>query len=365
MEASDADLVRLRLTMRPDQAGWRCTVHALHPRFAEPVLCMTADVREGGAAELRQGGDAVLDRALASCRRYVSQARFEEHLARLGFAVDAPFLAVERSWSRDGMTLSRMRRPQVATPAGWESVLLPLLAALPAARFGARHTYAAVGFDSVELAAELPERFWSLATTGAASGPPVAAGASVRGHVLVLGDDGRVVARIKGVTLRRSALGGPTGLDRIPALAAQVRERLTGGRRRTPEQSAPAAAPDQPAYDRPVHGDPAHGDQGRWRRRGSTCRRSRRPCWAWTATRWTSTARCGTRGWTPSWPPGCASTWPPGTTCGYRSAVCWGGERGRSDAGVRAGRRPGVSRDGRGGFGHGESLDYGISFAGL
>lgn len=265
VEASDADLVRLRLTMRPDQAGWRCTVHALHPRFAEPVLCMTADVREGGAAELRQGGDAVLDRALASCRRYVSQARFEEHLARLGFAVDAPFLAVERSWSRDGMTLSRMRRPQVATPAGWESVLLPLLAALPAARFGARHTYAAVGFDSVELAAELPERFWSLATTGAASGAPVAAGASgasVRGHVLVLGDDGRVVARIKGVTLRRSALGGPTGLDRIPALAAQVRERLTGGRRRTPEQSAPAAAPDQPAYDRPVHGDPAHGDQG-------------------------------------------------------------------------------------------------------
>ncbi|MFD6529331.1 type I polyketide synthase [Streptomyces sp. NPDC060184] len=268
VEAADADALRLKVSLRPDASGWQGSVLAEHPRFAEPVPCMTATIRVGGEIR-RESGGALLDRALASCGEYLPEHEFARYIGRMGFAVSPPFQAVERAWRRNGAALGRMRRPEASAPAAWESALLPLLAALAPTRFGVRQTYAPVGFGSIEFAADLPERFWSVARVTASSG------SVVRGDVVVLGDDGRIVARFGSIVLRRSAGDGQAAAKRLSALVAHARGRLlspaTAVRRSgaDPAPPAPERAPVRPAADadgsaptHPTHPAPPTHPQG-------------------------------------------------------------------------------------------------------
>lgn len=246
VEAADADAMRLEVSLRPDGSGWQGSVHALHPRFAEPAPCMTATIRVGG--ELRRDlGGALLDRALASCRQYLPEHEFAGHIGQMGFAVGSPFQAVERVWRRDGAALGRMRRPEASAPAAWESALLPLMAALAPTRFGVRRTYAPVGFGSIEFAAELPERYWSIAKVTASSGT------TVRGDVIVLEDGGRIVARFGGIVLRRSAGNGQAAEKRFSALVTHVRGRLLSPATAV-RRSGAAARPEHADLARPAPG---------------------------------------------------------------------------------------------------------------
>ncbi|TGA84606.1 acyltransferase domain-containing protein, partial [Streptomyces sp. MZ04] len=220
LDLTDSHDVLLRtLVSGPDSHGVRrATVEAHRPGSRDGILCASAELRESDSSEAVDGS-ASIDTALGRCRQYLSAAAFDALATRQGYEIGEAFRAVDQLWRREGEAVARMRRPKAPSPAAWETGLQPLLAAWPTEQ-GA---YVPVGFAGVELYADLTEDFWSVCTFRAGGAP----GSAVAEAVL-LGPDGRPLARFTGIRLRRLRTGGrPPLAPAVSALPAVVR---TAGR---------------------------------------------------------------------------------------------------------------------------------------
>ncbi|MER6333992.1 acyltransferase domain-containing protein [Streptomyces sp. NPDC001034] len=195
--------------------SWRAVVELEQPDGAERVFCSSASLCPVDDSAGRRAPRA-LDDALARCHGYLSAAGFRELAGGYGLEIGEASGAVEQLWRRRGEAVARIR-PAKPAPGLWETALLPLVAAWPEARRAGEEDrgFLPTGIDSVQLYGELPDDFWSLAVV--IPGPDTG---QVRGEVLVLDGDGRVLAEFNGITLRRS---GHPGRPERPAATSLVR----------------------------------------------------------------------------------------------------------------------------------------------
>ena len=201
LDTASAIRLRVTLTPSPGRNGRAARVEVVRPGLPSggSAVCLTGVLREAGEAGPRAAPKAV-DAMLGQCRRYLSADDFHRLAAGRGIEIGEEFRAVEQLWLTTGKAVARMRRPAAPHPAAWEVGLQPLLAAWSSsARFGSGgDSFCPVGFRSVRLHGELPERFWSLACFRPERGSRTA-----EADVLLLGPDGTVLAEFTGIGLRR------------------------------------------------------------------------------------------------------------------------------------------------------------------
>ncbi|MEV3859951.1 acyltransferase domain-containing protein [Streptomyces sp. NPDC050095] len=198
LDLTDSHDVVLRVTLANDDGTGvrRAGVDALRPGSAKSITCLTADVHEADDADAPDGLRMV-DASLGRCNQYASAYGFEAVARRQGYEIGEAFRATDMVWRRKGEAVARMRRPKASTPAAWETGLQPLLAAWPIDQ----GPYIPLGFDRVEIYADLPEDFWSICTFR--SGPADSASADVT----LVAPGGQVLAQFAGVRLRRPESG--------------------------------------------------------------------------------------------------------------------------------------------------------------
>ncbi|MBO1337158.1 acyltransferase domain-containing protein [Streptomyces sp. VRA16 Mangrove soil] len=207
LDLSDCEGVVLRVTVADaDERGVRgACVTALRPGSGRGITCLTAEVHASDDADAPDGL-RLIDSALARCAQYSSARGFESVALRQGYQIDEPFRATEMLWRRRGEAVARMRRPKASSPAAWETGLQPLLAAWPAHQ----GPYAPVGFDRVELYADLPDEFWSVCAFQPGTGDSASA------DVSLIAPDGRVLAHFAGIRLRALPTGRPRPATSLP-----------------------------------------------------------------------------------------------------------------------------------------------------
>ncbi|MCQ4079761.1 acyltransferase domain-containing protein [Streptomyces sp. RB6PN25] len=203
VDAHDADRISLRITLKEadGRSSRPALVEAVHNAGPGPIRCATGLLRTVDGADTREAHGA-LDAALARCRHYLPASGFRTLARRRGLEIGEAFEGVEQLWRRDGEAVARLRLPKAGLPAAWETGLHPLVAAWPltGAQDADSCTYVATGFDRVQLFGDLTEEFWSISSFTPASGTDPA-----RGNVVLLTREGRVLAELTGIRLRRLA----------------------------------------------------------------------------------------------------------------------------------------------------------------
>ncbi|WP_405621677.1 type I polyketide synthase [Streptomyces sp. NBC_00076] len=229
VDAAGGTTLRVALEGSPDHAR-EVTVRASVPGVPDPVLCASGRVVVADTDDAAPVASDALDTALARCRDYLGGQDFTSFARRQGYDIAEPFRAVEHLWRRDGEAVALVRPTRTLPRVGWETGLLPLLAARTGATSGGEDAGCVpVSFDSVRFYAELEPEFWSVSTVRPGNG-----GASLVTDVLLISPDRRVLARFSGIHLRRLARTSPanTPLAHVSALVSAVSEQcaapLTG-----------------------------------------------------------------------------------------------------------------------------------------
>ncbi|MFD9903744.1 type I polyketide synthase [Streptomyces sp. NPDC059063] len=203
------------------------TVHASLPDAQAPVFCASARLTRADGDDPDPGTDDpgptaanALDAALARCRDYLGAQEFQPLARRHGYDIDEPFRGVEHLWRRDGEAVARVRLARPLPRVGWETGLLPLLAARPGVLSGDDDfAYVPVSFDSVRFHGQVESEFWSVSTVR-----PENEGAALRADVVLIAPDRRVLARFSGIRLRRLTRTSlpSTPLAPVPALVSAL-----------------------------------------------------------------------------------------------------------------------------------------------
>jgi len=160
------------------------------------------------------GTDAVdisLEEARRRCDREVPGESLQAHLRKVGIALGPRFLGIAGLWCGTGEALARVVLPAPAAaeekryrfhPAWLDACVQTLAGAMGVLENGADPAvYMPIGIDSVEVRESPRGTLWShAAVTGGAEGK----GETVVGNVTVYGGDGRVVARLTGIALKKA-----------------------------------------------------------------------------------------------------------------------------------------------------------------
>lgn len=206
--------LRTSLQAKQPDGSRAATVRAFGDPGRGPVLCLEATVRSAAAGAADGGVHPALrgkvDAALARCRGYRSGARFLEDLGKRGYEIGPAFRAVRHLWRRDGEAVAHLHCSDELGQAAWEVCLQPLLAALPRT-LAHRFTYHPVGFESVRFFTGLPQDAWVHARFTTQIGGPTA-----QADVVVCDREGRAVAVLSGVQLRRTHAASAPGIAPLP-----------------------------------------------------------------------------------------------------------------------------------------------------
>ncbi|MCD9877344.1 type I polyketide synthase [Streptomyces guryensis] len=214
-----AEGTTLHVAVDDPRAGGRTVAVRASVRGSAPVRCASARVVEAGAVDTAPMAADALDEALARCREYLGARDFPPFASRQGYTIGEPFRAVEHLWRRDGEAVARVRPAGPLGRAGWETGLLPLLAARPGATSGDAAAHVPESFDSVRFHADLEPEFWSLSTVRRDGGD-----GSLLADVLLMAPDRRVLARFSGIRLRRLTGTAPesTPFTQVSALVSSL-----------------------------------------------------------------------------------------------------------------------------------------------
>ena len=155
--------------------------------------------------------DLSLEEARRRCGREVPGDSLHTHLREVGIALGPRFRGIAGLWCGSGEALARVELPVPAVgevksyrfhPAWLDACVQTLAGAMGVLEGGAAPAvYMPIGIDSVEVR-EIPRgTLWSHA---AVNGGAAARGETVVGNVTVYDGDGRVVARLTGIALKKA-----------------------------------------------------------------------------------------------------------------------------------------------------------------
>ena len=160
-----------------------------------------------------------LDETLEHCVDYMDAAQFRAEVAERGLAIPPAYRGVERLWRRRGVVVASVRPGESHDATTLETLVLPVLAALPGRGAAAQDTYLPVHIDSIEHdmeAVDLTQPLWAVARAR----PAPEAGEFLAEVSIRSSEGSRIVARLRGIRLLKLAPEAEQPLQPVPRVTA-------------------------------------------------------------------------------------------------------------------------------------------------